>query len=187
MDLEKQAVEAEEQTSLFTPEKEEYVRARFIELYKNSNRHIPTLVRVTRLSESTVTRYVNGKFKNPHLFPMVTLIVALGGDVYDILGLVPPSDPVAVSAPVGNSYGELIDTCINAAQSAQASNEKLASSVEILSKKLNRNNRIIILLSAVLALFLCVFCVLEIVDLCNPDWGRYQWVTEMFGDFLRKL
>ena len=37
------------------------------------------------------------------------------------------------------------------------------------------------------ALLLCVFCVLEIVDLCNPDWGRYQWATELFGDFLRKL
>lgn len=177
----------EVRTSLFTPEKEEAVLRRLNELYKNSGISIPSLVRVTGLSESTVTRYVTGKTKDPHVFTMVTLIVAMGGNLYDILGLIPPSDPVAVSAPVGNPYGELIDTCINAAQSSQASNEKLSSSVEILSKKLNRNNRIIILLSAVLALLLCVFCVLEIVDLCNPDWGRYQWATELFGDFLRKL
>ena len=177
----------EVRTSLFTPEKEEAVLRRLNELYKNSGISIPSLVRVTGLSESTVTRYVTGKTKDPHVFTMVTLIVAMGGNLYDILGLIPPSDPVAVSAPVGNPYGELIDTCISAAQSSQASNEKLASSVEILSKKLNRNNRIIILLSAVLALFLCVFCVLEIVDLCTPEWGRYQWATELYSHFLQKV
>lgn len=187
MDSEKQAAETEVQTSLFTPEKEEYVRTRFIELYKKNNGHIPTLVRITGLSESTVTRYVNGKFKNPHLFPMVTLIVALGGDVYDILGLVPPSDPVAVSAPVGKPYGDMIESFREENNTLRLEVDKITGILETMSAKLNRTSKTIALLSACLCIVVALFCVLEVIDLATPNWGRYQWAAGIFESFLQKV
>ena len=177
----------EVRTSLFTPEKEEAVLRRLNELYKNSGISIPSLVRVTGLSESTVTRYVTGKTKDPHVFTMVTLIVAMGGNLYDILGLVPPSDPVAVSAPVGNPYGELLDSFREENSTLRSAVDKITGILETMSAKLNRTSKTIALLSACLCIVVALFCVLEVIDLATPNWGRYQWVTEMFGQFLQNV
>ena len=178
---------AEISTTLFTPEKEEAVLRRLQELYKNSGMSIPSLVRITGLGESTVVRYVTGKTKNPHVFTMVTLIEAMGGNLYDILGLVPPGDPVSVSAPVGNPYGELIESYREEANTLRSAVDILTRNLDALTNKITGMSRVVAVRTIALIVVVAVFCVLEIVDLSNPDWGRYQWVTEMFGQFLHNI
>lgn len=187
MDFEKQAVDAEVQTSLFTPEKEQAVLRRLKELYERSGMTIPDLVRLAHISESTVTRYVTEKTKNPHLYTMVTLVEVMGGNLYEILGLVPPTESVPVSAPVGNPYGELLDSFREENSTLRSAVDKITGILETMSAKLNRTSKTIALLSACLCIVIALFCVLEFVDLSTPNWGRYQWVTEMFGQFLQNV
>ena len=174
-------------TALFTPEKEQAVLRRVGELNERSNMSIQELSRITHLSESTVVRYVTGKTKNPHLYTMVTLIVAMGGDIYEILGIAPPDDPVPVSAPVGNPYGELIESFREEAVTLRAAVESLVKDLDALTHKITGMSRVVAARTIALLIVVGVFCVLEIVDLCNPDWGRYQWAIELFQSFLHKV
>lgn len=174
-------------TALFTSDKEKAVLKRMTELYEHSGMSIPALSRVTGIGESTVVRYVTGRTKNPHMFTMVTLIEAMGGNLYDILGLVPPNDPVAVSAPVGNPYGELIDSYREETNTLRSAVDILTRNLDALTNKISGMSKIVAIRTFALLIVIGVFCVLEIVDLSNPDWGRYQWVTELFGQFLHKV
>jgi transcriptional regulator with XRE-family HTH domain len=187
MDLDKQAADTEVQTSLFTPEKEQAVLRRLKELYERSGMTIPELVRITHLSESTVTRYVTGKTKNPHLYTMVTLVEVMGGNLYEILGLVPPTESVPVSAPVGNPYGELLDSFRDENSTLRSALDKITGILETMSAKLNRTSKTIAVLSVCLFVLLGLFCALEIVDLITPNWGRYQWAAGIFESFLQKV
>lgn len=187
MDSEKQAADTEVQTSLFTPEIEQAVLRRLKELHERSGITIPELVRITHLSESTVTRYVTGKTKNPHLYTMVTLVEVMGGNLYEILGLVPPTESVPVSAPVGNPYGELLDSFRDENSTLRLAVDKITGILETMSAKLNRTSKTIALLSACLCIVVALFCVLEVVDLATPNWGRYQWAAGIFESFLQKV
>ncbi|MBR2131518.1 MAG: helix-turn-helix transcriptional regulator [Oscillospiraceae bacterium] len=173
-------------SSLFPPEKVEVILCNLRELYKRSGLNTTYVSKASGLSESTVVRYVTGKSKNPHIFPMVSIILVMGGDIYEILGIPSPSS-FAVPVPTENPYGDLIEASRAAAQDTIASNEKLSSTVELLSKQLGRSNKTIIILCVILCIFLLIFSALEIVDLCNPDWGRYQWAAELFEQFLQKV
>lgn len=145
-------------TALFTPEKLEEIHGRMCALLKSSGMNIAQLSRVTLTSERSLARYFQGKTKNPYLFSMVTVIVALGGDVNEILGLTPPKVAEAV-----NPYSDLI--------SAYQDNTR------ILSDSVDRMTKRTFLLSvvvAVLAFSVLGFLGIEIVDIFTPEWGRWS-------------
>ena len=145
-------------TALFTPEKVEDVYRSMCALFKSSGMTITQLSRVTYVSERTLTRYFQGKTKNPHMYTMATIIVALGGDVNEILGFAPPKTVEAV-----NPYADLISAY-------QENTRILSDTVERMAKRTFMLSVVV----AVLAFAVLGFLGIEIVDLCIPEWGRWS-------------
>lgn len=172
-------------TSLFTPAKQEEIFAKIKALHSSSGITIQQLSRVTYISERTLSRYFSGKTKDPHFYTLCTIIIALGGDVNEILGISSPSSDG--SAPSDNPYGDLILSYRNEAQTQRAVLENITSTLGTITGKLTHTRRLNTICVIFLLVVISVFCILEIVDLCNPDWGRYQWVTDLFGHFLEKV
>ena len=146
------AEQSEGCTALFTPEKQEEIYKRMCALLESSGMTISQLSRVTYISERTLTRFFHNQVKNPHMYSMATIIVALGGDVNDVLGFTPPKVVEAV-----NPYADLI--------SAYQDNTR------ILSESVDRMTKRTFLLSvvvAVLAFVVLGFLGIDIVDILMP-------------------
>ena len=145
-------------TALITPEKQEEIYARMCALFKSSGMTIQQLSRVTYISERTLTRYFHDQTKNPHMYTMATIIVALGGDVNEILGFAPPKAVEAV-----NPYAELISAY-------QENTRILSEAVDRMAKR----TYVLSVVIAVLALAVLGFLGIEIVDVLTPEWGRWS-------------
>lgn len=158
-------------TSLFTADKQEDTYRRMQELLTKSGMTYSQLARVTYISERTITRYFHGKTKDPHFYTLCTMIIALGGDVNEILGVSPKA-----AAPAENPYTELITAYRDHTTTLTSAVDRMASRAKFLT-----------IILFVLCLLVLTFTALEIVDLCNPNWGRYQWAVELFGSFLHKV
>ena len=161
-------------TSFVTPDKQAEILSRMNELFERSGMTIQQLAKVTYISESALSRYFCGKTKDPHFYTMCTMVIAMGGDINEILGITPPP---AESTPPENPYGELL-------VSYQEEARSLRSALDNLSVSFARSSRWSRISTAILAVVLIGFTAVEIVDLCTPDWGRYQWAVEMFERFL---
>ena len=173
-------------TALFTPKKQDEVFARMKALYERSGMSSAQLANVTYISERTISRYFAGKTKDPHFYTLCTMIIALGGDINEITGVSVPSVSVP-SAPADNPYGDLITSYRNEAKTLRSALEQITSDLTALTARLASANKFIAIRTIALIAVIAVFCALEIVDICNPDWGRYQWVVELFGSFLHKV
>lgn len=179
-------------TSFVTPAKQQEILNRMNDLFDQSGMTLVQLSKVTDISVSALDRYFNGNTKNPHFYTMVTMIIAMGGDIYDILGTSRPADAPAPQAE--NPYGNLLDAFRSEVEALRADREANSAALEKLSKAVvdlsgaNRRKRILnIITASALFVFIILFAVLEIVDLCSPDWGRYQWTAEIVGNFLGKV
>lgn len=170
-------------TSLFTLARQEEIYRKVKALLDASGMTLQQLSRVTYISERTLSRYFTGKTKDPHFYTLCTIIIALGGDVDEILGVSSPTE----SAPQENPYADLITSYRNEAKTLRAALDNITADLSSLCASIARTKRVITIRTIALLVVISIFCVLEIVDLCNPDWGRYQWVTEMFGHYLEKV
>ncbi len=171
-------------TAMFTPEKQEEVFQRMKALFDRSGMTYSQLSRVTYISERTITRYFAGKTKDPHFYTLCTMIIAMCGDVNEILGITPSPD---APTPSSDPYGELIESYRNEAKTLRTAIEKITGDIGSLTARIAAAHKIIAVRTVIMILVIAVFCVLEIVDLCRPDWGRYQWALDLFGSFLHRM
>ena len=171
-------------TSFITPEKQKEILHRMQALFKKSGMTIQQLSDVTYISESTLTRFFAGKTKNPHFYTLITLIVAMGGDIYEILGI---TAPVPAECIPENPYGVLLDAYRDGMNSLSESVETLTASMHHMQMRFDRRQKWNFALYTLFALILISFTALEIIDFLSPEWGRYQLLAQSFQDFLRLL
>lgn len=165
-------------TSFVTPEKQKQIHSRVQKLLKSSGMSIQRLSDVTYISESTLTRYFSGKTKDPHFYTLCTIILALGGDVNDVLGLTPADTTVQ---PGENPYADLLEAYRTGMNSLAASVESLSASVvEIKSRYFRQRKWMASAIVALCIVLLCFFAV-EIIDLSVHDWGRWRWIVSSVG------
>ncbi len=172
-------------TSFITPERQKEILKRMNELFERSGLTIQQLSQHTYIADTTLTRYFSGKTKNPHFYTMVTMIIAMGGDVNEILGITLPEQ--SDTAPAENPYGELLDSYREEARTLRSAVDTLTKNLDALTAKITGMSKVVAFRTIALFVVIAVFCVLEVVDICNPDWGRYQWAVEMFGTFLQRV
>lgn len=188
MDLEQTNVTPEEKsavaTSLFSLERQDIIFRRVKDLFQKSGMSVKQLSRVTEIPERTLTRYFAGKTKDPHFYTLCTMIIAMGGDVNMILG-VSPLKPIDTADK--NPYGQLIDSYRNEAKTLRSALEKITDDLTKLTVRISHANKTALILAIALIIIVAVFCTLEIIDLSNPDWGRYQWAMESLLSFLERI
>ena len=179
-------------TSFVTPKKHQEILERMNVLFESSGMSAAQLSRMTSISESTITRYFSGDTKNPHFYTMVTMILAMGGDMNEILGLTLPSQ--SDGEVPENPYGELLDSYREEVKNLREETgtlrtviESLRTDFDALTKQIGLMARTTTVRTIVLVIIIGIFCTLEIIDICNPDWGRYQWATELFHNFLYNI
>ena len=165
-------------TSFVTPEKQKQIHANVQRLFNASGMSIQRLSDVTYISESTLTRYFSGKTKDPHFYTLCTIILALGGDVNEVLGLT-PKDPSA--QPPENPYAVLLDAYRSGLNSLSASVEGLSVAFVESAARHRRQRKWMIVALVALSVILLGFLTVEIVDLSVHDWGRYRWIVSHIG------
>ena len=171
-------------TALFTPEKQDTIFRRMNDLFDRYGRNVTMLSRVTDISERTISRYFSGKTKDPHFYTLCTMIIAMGGDVNQILGITPTQ---VIDTEDRNPYGQLIESYRNEAQTLRAALNKITADLDALTARISHAHKLIAIRTIALIVVISIFCALEIIDLCNPSWGRYQWALDLFRSFLHKV
>lgn len=167
-------------TSFVTPEKQKEILHRMQDLLKKSGMTIQQLSDVTYISESTITRYFAGKTKDPHFFTMVTLIIAMGGDVNEILGITPAKPD---EAPAENPYGVLLEAYRTGMNSLADAVDTQTAAMLKMQSRFDKRQKWNTVIYAIFAVILVSFTALELVDLFSPEWGRYQCLAQTFRDF----
>lgn len=158
--------------AILTPERQEEIRSRVVALHERSGITVADLAAVSGVSESTITRYFAGKTKDPQFCTLCAIILALGGDINEII-----SADSFDADPTQNQYREFVEMY---QRDIAAKNESIKIMMRLVSRNHVETLAMLGVLLAVLAFVIGVF----LYDLAHPDRGWFQHVAEYAGAFL---
>lgn len=152
------------------------------ELKKEKGLSNEDIAELADVPETTVSKIISGATQDPRFESVTKIIIALGGSVDQILGLVPeepePPIPSRVEAVVSN-YADLLkskdDLLVEKEKRIEAQQERISHLQDAIANLRREKTRILFFIGGFTLIVLLAFVTILMVDVTNGNFGYFRY------------